>query len=252
MRHVFSGVLSFLILLGVSSLSVPALAAAAEPDVETHRLLGTLYALAAAANLYEAEGGALSAPAQLERYFQRDGLPPDWPESVRTEVRSGAWWVGVSVGNYSTARKFLRANAPALGVFDAPEGSPWMGASFVWLEAVRFGAGRKAEPFGVKIAEGHGEAKDALFFNAPGTEEYWWSPLRFTAPARTLALKRWGRTVDVPELTIPRAQDEEKESFRASPVGLPEEFGVSADQELGPSVEMGDVIFNPIPRTRNN
>ena len=33
---------------------------------------------------------------------------------------------------------------------------------------------------------------------------------------------------------------------------LPEEFGVSSDQEPGSSLEVGDVIFNPIPRPRSN
>lgn len=250
MRYVFSGILSFLMLLGVCPLAVPARAATVEPDVETHRVLGTLCALSAAANLYGTEGGTLSAPAQLERYFQRESLPEGWPDSVRVEARSDSWWVGVPVGIASTARKFLRAHAPELRIFAEPGGPSWMGSPFVWLEALRFGAGKKPEPFGVGIAEGRDGDRAALFFNTPGTEWYWWSPLTFTASARASLLKRWGREAGVPELTVPREGDVEKESFRASPVGLPEEFGVSSDREPGTSVEMGDVLFNPIPRPR--
>lgn len=250
MRYVVSGILSVLMLLGVCVPARPACAAAAEPDVETHRVVGTLYALAAAAGLHRAEGGGELSPAALERYFQRDSLPEGWPESVRVLSRPGGWWVGVPVGSHSAARKFLRANAPELRVLDEPEGSFWMGSSFAWLEAARFGDGGRAEPFALRVAEGHGEDRDALFFNASGTEGYWWSPLRFSASARASLLKRWGQADGVPELSVPRDRDVEKESFRASPVGLPEEFSVGSDEEPGTSVEMGDVIFNPIPRTR--
>lgn len=250
MRYMVSGILSVLMFWGVCIPARLACAATVEPDVETHRLVGTLCALVSAVELHRAEGGGELSPAALERYFQRDSLPEGWPESVRLLSRPGGWWVGVPVGSHSAARKFLRANAPELRIFGDPEGSFWMGSSFAWLEAVRFGVGGRTEPFSLRVAEGSGGDRDALFFNVPGTEGYWWSPLRFSASARASLLKRWGQADGVPELSVPRDRGAEKESFRASPVGLPEEFSVGSDEEPGASVEMGDVIFNPVPRAR--
>ena len=101
------------------------------------------------------------------------------------------------------------------------------------------GAGKNSASPAAEVAEGSGEDRNELFFRTRGTDRYWWSPLRFSDSARDSVLKRWGRAAA-------------KEEFHASPVGLPEEFGVSSDQEPGSSVEMGDVIFNPIPRPRGN
>ena len=103
------------------------------------------------------------------------------------------------------------------------------------------------EPFGTRARVGI-----ELFFRTPGTDRYWWSPLRFSDSARASVLGRWGRAAEGFALTVPRERAAVKEEFRATPVGLPEEFGVSSDQEPGSSVEMGDVIFNPIPRPRSN
>ena len=257
MRYLYSAALGFLLLLvsfAPCVLSAPACAVTVEPDVEAHRVVGTLYALSAAMNLYHAEPGAIPSPEQLGRSFQRDTLPGGWPESVRVASYGGAWWVGVAV-DHSPARKFLRANAPELSILDAPGGAPWMGASFAWMEALRMeasGAGKNSASSAVEAAEGSGEDRNELFFRTPGTDRYWWSPLRFSDSARASVLKRWGRAVEGSALTVPRERAAVKEEFRATPVGLPEEFGVSSDQESGSSVEMGDVIFNPIPRPRSN
>ena len=234
--------------------SAPACAVTVEPDVEVHRVVGTLYALSAAMNLYHLEPGAIPSPEQLGRYFQRDALPGGWPESVRVVSYGGAWWVGVAV-DHSPARKFLRANAPELSILDAPGGAPWMGASFAWLEVLRpgaSGAGKGSAPTAAEAAEGSEEDRDELFFRTPGTDRYWWSPLSFLPSARASVLGRWGRAVEGTALRGPRERAAVKEEFRATPVGLPEEFGVSSDQEPDSSLEMGDVIFNPIPRPRNN
>ena len=263
MRYLYSAILGFLLFLfsfAPCVPSAPAYAVTVEPDVEVHRVVGALYALSAAMNLYHAESGAIPSPEQLGRCFRRDTLPGGWPESVRVASYGGAWWVGVAVDPYSPARKFLRANAPELSILDAPGGAPWMGASFAWMEALRMevlrmkasGAGKNSASSAVEAAEGSGEDRNELFFRTPGTDRYWWSPLRFSDSARASVLKRWGRAVEGSALTVPRERAAVKEEFRATPVGLPEEFGVSSDQESGSSVEMGDVIFNPIPRPRSN
>ena len=258
MRYLYSAALGFLLLSVLFAPCVPsakAYAVTVEPDVEVHRVVGALYALSAAMNLYHAESEAIPSPEQLGRYFRRDTLPGGWPESVHVASFGGAWWVGVAVDPYSPARRFLRANAPELSILDAPGGAPWMGASFAWMEALRMGAsgaGKGSASPAVEVAEGSGEDRNELFFRTPGTDRYWWSPLRFSDSARASVLKRWGRAVEGSALTVPRERAAVKEEFRATPVGLPEEFGVSSDQEPGSSVEMGDVIFNPIPRPRSN
>ena len=258
MRFVHSAALGFLLLSVLFAPCVPsakAYAVTVEPDVEVHRVVGALYALSAAMNLYHAESEAIPSPEQLGRYFRRDTLPGGWPESVHVASFGGAWWVGVAVDPYSPARRFLRANAPELSILDAPGGAPWMGASFAWMEALRMGAsgaGKGSASPAVEVAEGSGEDRNELFFRTPGTDRYWWSPLRFSASARDSVLKRWGRAADGSALTVPQERAAAKEEFHASPVGLPEEFGVSSDQEPGSSLEMGDVIFNPIPRPRSN
>lgn len=252
MRHSCSVALCILAALLLCFLAAPAHAVRVEPDPEVHRVLGTLYALATAINLHRSVSEGLPEPVHLERYLRADSLPEGWPDSVRIAESSGSWWVGIPVPAYSTARKYLRANASELGVHDGAGGIPWMGGSLAWIAAVRPDpSGKGARPFGVRIAEGWDEDKSALFFGTPSTDRFWWSPLLLSDSARSTALKRWGRA-SAPELRIPRAQAEERETFKASPVGLPEEFGVSADREPGPSMEMGDVILNPIPRPRSN
>ena len=114
------------------------------------------------------------------------------------------------------------------------------------------GAGKGSASPAVEVAEGSGEDRSELFFRTPGTDRYWWSPLRFSDSARASVLKRWGRAADGSTLTVPQERAAAKEEFRATPVGLPEEFGVSSDQEPGSSLEVGDVIFNPVPRPRSN
>ena len=253
MRYLYSAVLGFLLLLfpfAPCVLSAPAYAVTVEPDVEVHRVVGALYALSVAMNLYYAESEAIPSPEQLGRYFRRDTLPSGWPESVHIASFEGAWWVGVAVDPYSPARKFLRANAPELSILDAPGGAPWMGASFAWMKAS--GAGKGSASPAAEVTEGSGEDRNELFFRTPGTDRYWWGPLRFSDSARASVLGRWGRAAEGFALTFPRERAAVKEEFRATPVGLPEEFGVSSDQEPGSSVEMGDVIFNPIPRPRSN
>ncbi len=252
MRYLYSAVLGFLLLLfpfAPCVLSAPAYAVTVEPDVEVHRVVGALYALSVAMNLYYAESEAIPSPEQLGRYFRRDTLPSGWPESVHIASFEGAWWVGVAV-DHSPARKFLRANAPELSILDAPGGAPWMGASFAWMKAS--GAGKGSASPAAEVTEGSGEDRNELFFRTPGTDRYWWGPLRFSDSARASVLGRWGRAAEGFALTVPRERAAVKEEFRATPVGLPEEFGVSSDQEPGSSVEMGDVIFNPIPRPRSN
>jgi hypothetical protein len=56
-------------------------------------------------------------------------------------------------------------------------------------------------------------------------------------------------------LAIPPAPARERETFTASPVSPPPDFTVGSeedeDEDILKPIEMGDVIFTPIPRPRD-
>jgi hypothetical protein len=215
----------------------------AEPDLQ--RVMGDLYALSTAMRLYHDDTQSAQCPSldQLELYFQKP-LPDSWPGEYQIAVIDGGWWVGRHVPEFSGARKFLRSNAPALVLYDRESGSAWLGQSFVWIEALSF---PKATP--LQVAQG--EEKERLFFNSPGTDYYWWSDLLFTSHARTEALVKYGAAAGA--LAIPPVPAHEREIFTASPVSPPPDFTVrnEEDEDSLKPIEMGDVLFTPIPRPRD-
>ncbi|MDR1379836.1 MAG: hypothetical protein LBJ36_12425 [Synergistaceae bacterium] len=219
--------------------------AVVEAEQDLQHIMGDLYTLSTAMLLYHDDTKNAQCPSieELERYFKKP-LPDSWPGEYRTAVIEGGWWVGRQVPEFSNARKFLRRNAPALGLYDKESMSAWLGQSFVWIEALSF---RKETTLRVV----QGEEKERLFFNSPGTDYYWWSNLLFTSRAYNAALVKCGAIAKA--LAIPPAPTKERETFTASPVSPPLDFRVGGEQdEGGPQpVEMADVIFNPIPRPRD-
>ena len=235
----------------LAALARPGLSAPrVEPDPEAHRVIGGLYALAAAANLQG--GAAVPSPSHLRRYFAETSA--DWLSAVQVAEAGGAWWVGVPVGRYSTARRFLRAHAPELGVLDGPGGRPWMGGEVAWMRAADVtGQGKKAaaKALPLQAALGSGEDAEVLFLGAPDADLWWQATPALTPIAREAALKRWGTKAS--GLHAPRGEGAAAEEFRASPVGLPQDIHLGRDSDdIDFSVEMGDMIFNPIPRMKNN
>lgn len=248
MRHFtnFRSVLAAVALLALAALGcAPASAVEVVQDVEAHRVVGRLYALALVVNLCQAESGRgeLPATARIKGYFE----DAEWLDSAQVVSAGQAWWVGVPVDRYSGARRFLRTEAPELGVMEAPGGSPWLGGPMAWLQAA------SVVPEGIRAlplfaADGAGEDANRLFLSPDG-ERWWMSPdLRETH--RASALSRWG-VRPAPELHAPAAAAGSSEEFRASPVGLPEDMHVGGAQSDDLSIGAGDVIFNPIPRVRS-
>ncbi|MDR1978349.1 MAG: hypothetical protein LBQ42_06415 [Synergistaceae bacterium] len=248
-----------------AALAGPARAVVIEAEPDLHRVMGDLYALSVAMRLYHDDTRETQCPAAdlLGRYLKKP-LPETWAEDYRTAGIGGDWWVGRKVPEFSRARKFLRSNAPGLGLYDKESMNPWLGGSFVWIRAVAFGGGN--DPETPHVAQGDGEDRQRLFFNSPGTAYYWWSDLLFTPEAHAAALKKFGAgsavdggsPVDKKErgpFVVPPAPKEPPETFNASPVSPPPDFTVGRDEdEDGDAIrpiEMGDVIFNPIPRPRN-
>lgn len=217
---------------------VPAWGAQIDPDPEAHRTIGSLYALALAVAL---EGGdALPGPARLSRWI--DGPLAD----MGLTETGGAWWADVPVGRFSTARRALRRWASDLGIVDAPGGRPWLGGDRAWLKVADVaGQGRKRtiEPIPLRAALGENEE----LFLAPEGSDIWWhaSPM-LTRAAREAASSRWG--VYVPGLRAP-TEPKGEDALKASPVRKPDDIHLG--READPlSVEMGDMIFTPIPRPR--
>ena len=231
MRHCtrLRSVLAAAVLLALAAGGcAPASAVEVVQDVEVHRVMGRLYALALAVNLCQAESGRaeLPATARIKGCFEDAGS--EWLDSAQVVAAGQAWWVGVPVDRYSGARRFLRTEAPELGVLK--------GKGFV----------TRALP--LSAAAGAGEDANRLFLSPDG--ERWWMSPDLREDRRPSVLGRWG-VQPAPELHAPAAAAGSSEEFRASPVGLPEEMHVGGAQRDDLSIGAGDVIFNPIPRVRS-
>lgn len=222
-----------------------------EPDLQL--VLGDLTTLAVAVRHHTESMPKSGLPAleQLERYFENKSLTQDWPKAYQLAEHDGDWWVGRNVTEFSRSRKFMRTYAKALGLFETPGGSPWFSGGKVWIK-IRSAATKTLPSTWAKLTVVPGQADNAqhLFINIEGTDYYWWSNLLFTPSAREAILKMYRSTHQKEGLRIPNPSTAQSESIKASPVGLPEEFTVSKDEEIQ-QIEMGGVIFNPIPKMQN-
>ena len=223
----------------------PAGAVIIEPNPDLHSVMGDLHALVVAMRLYHDDTRRTQLPGleELARYLRKP-LPGGWPSDYRTaELRCG-WWVGRRVPEFSTARRFLRDNALLLNLYEHENQSTWMGGAFVWMNALSFD--RNTKP--IKVAQGEGNDKNYLFFNSPGTDFYWRSELIYTAEAHAEALKKFGTVAERP-LMVPTAPPSAQE-LRASPVELPPDFTVGADEDEI-DMRIGNINVNPFRRTND-
>lgn len=245
--------------------SAPRTACAAvviEAEPELQNVVGGLYALSVAMRLYYDDTHSAQHPAveQLARYLAHP-LPSNGLQDYRTAELNGDWWIGRKVPAYSRARKFMRANAAALGLYDKESMSAWLGGSFVWHKAVSFDHKNKQakpdETSAIRVVRGEGKDSRHLFFNMPGTEYYWWSDLLYTADADAAALKKFGKNKSGEgemegAFIIPASPAEISEDISASPVALPARFSVEKnDEETSGGIAVGDVLISPIPRMRS-
>ena len=174
--------------------------------------------------------------------------PNGWAVSIRVERVNDEIWAGVTVGRYSSARKFLRSKAPELGITDTPAGSAWMGGDFAWIKAGTVSKG-KLIPSSLKAAQSEG----TLFFSTDGQEDWWVSYPSLSKKSAQEVLKLWGVKV----AGVHKPEDSEKrisiyDEVRPSEVRKPDEMHTNRKHRFGESydIEMGDVIFKPVPSTR--
>jgi hypothetical protein len=243
------------LIYAVTALAVPTWAAVIEPDPDLQRVMGDLYTLSVAMNIYYGDTQKVLCPAldDLAHYIRKP-LPPDWPLNYRTAAFQDTWWVGRKVPEFSTARKFLREQAPLLGLWEQEGKSAWLGGAFVWMKALSFSSNNKtqiAKPEEVvfNVAQGDEKDKQRLFFNAPGTDYYWWSDIIYTPDTQAKVLRRFGGGAKG-SFAIPPAPTRPRETLSASPVSTPPDFNLGDESEIK-DITMGGVILNPIPRQNN-
>ena len=199
MRKVFVSAAVCLLLAAASA------CANVEQDTELHRVIGGLYSLSCAVSL---SGESQPGISQLRRYFS--DVPNDWYTTAKVERAKGSLWVGVAVGKYSTARKFLREHSAELGIYDSPNGYEWLGGDFAWLKVST-----------LKAARGAGTDAGTVFLSAGG-DSWWVASPSFTIQAAKTVISKWG-VKRAPELHRPSGvSDSLYEAVKPSDVQKPE------------------------------
>ena len=230
-------------LILIMSICVPCLSAEVNPDAETHRVIGGLYALVSAANM---NGELNPSIGRIRKYFA--DIPSGWQEGISFSRVKNELWAGVTVGQYSSARQFLRSH-PELGITDTPGGSPWMGGGSAWLKAADIVNGR-LRPVKLMASRGSGTDSGAVFFSTQGQSTWWLSSPALTRKTSQEALKLWG--VKQAGLRKPSGVSQSiYDEVRPSEVEKPGDIHTSRKKSFIDSLDMdmGDVIFRPIPNT---
>ena len=239
MKKIF---LSFLILILISSASFAQndFNLDSESEAENHKIIGGLYSLAAAVELNEKTNPDINS---LVRFFER--IPPGWQNEIKIENNKKSIWVGISVAG-SSARRYLRSNAKRLGILENPGGSAWLGSEFAWLKAADI-VKKKIKPVEFSAAESDG----IIFFGSDESDSFFAAWPNFTASSIKKILAAHG-TENHPELKAPKVQENQRVSIydevRPSSVRVPDKMHVGTKKSsFDMSMEVGDVIFNPIP-----
>lgn len=213
------------------------------PDPEVHRVIGGLYSLVSAL----AMNGQSAPNLRILRNYFAD-TPNNWLDTIKVERVGNDLWAGVSVGKYSTARKYLRANSHELGITDKPAGDSWMSGDYAWLKAGSVN-GVRLTPITLKAAKGSGNDSGTIFFS-PNDFNWWQSYPSLNEKSSQEILTLWG--VEAVGLHKPEGgRHSIYDEVRPSAVSKPADIHTGRRREFGESydVNMGDVIFNPIPRT---
>ncbi len=210
-----------------------------EPDRELHKVIGGLYSLAAAVDLNENVKPDIS---QLRKYFASS------PDDMKISRVKNSIWAGVEVAKNSDTRNYLRSHSQELGIAESPEGSAWLGGQFAWMKIADVVKG-KIVPVKFSVSEGDGK----IFFNVHGQNSWWMANPDFTDQASQEILSRYG--VNQPNLHVPAKSSRVSiyDSVRPSAVGTPEKMHVGRKRSsFDMDIELGNVIFDPIPNRPRN
>ena len=214
-----------------------------EPDVEVHNVIGGLYSLVEAVEL----NGKINPDVnQLKNYFSNPST--EWLNNIKVSRSKNSIWVGISIPKQSTSRRFLRSNSDELKITNEPDGYAWIGGNFAWLKAADVVNG-KLKPVKIFAAEG-----DGTIFLTDEAQKFWWQTnptFNFRAAKEIL---RRNEAENPPELHIPSEVSHSiYESVKPSGViKVPDDIHLGRKKSsYDMSIEMGDVIFNPIPNTKH-
>ncbi|MBQ3654906.1 MAG: hypothetical protein II954_10895 [Synergistaceae bacterium] len=198
------------------------------PDLETHRVIGGLYSLACAASLNGKPDPQIS---QLRQFFT------DLPKDSQLLSKNGSLWVGVKVGELSTARRYLRTHAAELSIMESPGGYAWMSGEYAWLKAD-----------GLFLRAANGSDSGSVFLTTQGQDTWWLAHPDFTTQAARQVIAKFGVN-DAPELRRPSGEKQSLyESVKPSSVRVPDKIHVGTRSKNSMDIELGtDVIFSPIP-----
>ena len=216
-----------------------------EDDNELHKVIGGLYTLAAVVNINQ---NSNPDPRQLRNYF--DNLPKDWLEKIKISRKVSSVWVGILVDQKSRARNYLRVNAPSLKITSDPEGYDWLGGYYAWIKAADI-INNKLQPLNLIATKSDG----ALFFSTKDQKKWWQADPTFNFRAEKMVMKNF-EINDAPMLEKPKALTNSNSVYeRVKPNDKsrkPDEIHISTKKGFleKMSIEMGDVLFNPIPNTR--
>ncbi len=220
------------------------------PDQEVHRIIGGLYSLAAAACLNDNVKPHIN---NLVAFFK--DIPDNWQNHAKIERVDSSVWVGVNVGKYSEARRFLRDNAEVLNIKESPEGLAWIGGDEAWIKAFDIKDG-KIKSLRLKAAKGSGKDSNVIFLSSQGQLAWWqMNPTPKTATANEI-ISRWG-IKDAPELHKPEAASKTNSIYESvKPSGVikkPANIHISTRKnKLDMSMNIGDVVFTPVPQLKHD
>lgn len=211
------------------------------PDTEIHRVIGGLYSLVSAL----AMNGQSAPNLRILRQYFAD-TPNNWLDTIRVERAGNDLWAGVSVGKYSSARKYLRSHSAELGITNSPAGDSWFSGDYAWLKAGSIN-GVRLNPVKLMAAEGSDNDAGIIFFSTDANN-WWQSYPSLTEKSSREILGLWGVKTEglhKPEGIRRSIYDEVRPSEVMKPAdmhaGRKHKFGESYD------IDMGDVIFSPIP-----
>lgn len=218
-------------------------------DIEVHNVIGGLYSLAASVCLSDNTNPHVNNLAALFK-----DIPEDWQNNAKIERVNSSIWVGVNVGKYSNARRFLRDNAEALNIKESPEGLAWIGGDDAWIKACDI-KDRKIKSLRLKAAKGSGKDSNIIFLSTEDQNSWWQMFPTPKAAAANEIISRWGIN-NAPELHKPASSNRVSiyESVKPSDVRKkPANIHIGTRKNnLDMSMNIGDVVFTPVPQLKRD